>query len=186
MSGKGNCYDNARVERFFKTLKSELVRRSAFQTRAEATDALARSIDGFYTPRRRHAALGFVSPVQVERRCTGSTALHSTEASPLCTDLTHDPEQVVAWFVRRWSVEVTFQELRAHLGVETQRQWSDTAIARTTPCLFALVSSVTLLASRVPARARCQVVTAAWYLKPRPTFSDPWRWCAGCSGASRV
>lgn len=90
----------------------------------------------------------------------------------LCTDLTRDPEQVVAWFVHRWRVEATFQELRAHLGVETQRQWSDTAIARTTPCLFALFSIVTLLASRVPARDRRKAATAAWYLKPRPTFSD--------------
>lgn len=56
----------------------------------------------------------------------------------LCTDFAREPAQVVSWFVRRWSVEVTFQEVRAHLGVETQRQWSDTAIARTTPCLHAL------------------------------------------------
>ena len=48
----------------------------------------------------------------------------------LCTDLTRDPAQIIAWFVRRWSVEMTFQEVRAHLGVETQRQSSDTAIAR--------------------------------------------------------
>nr|WP_245291072.1 transposase [Methylobacterium aquaticum] len=53
----------------------------------------------------------------------------------LCTDLTRDPEQILTWFVRRWSVEVTFQETRAHLGVETQRQWSDKAIARTTGSL---------------------------------------------------
>jgi len=68
MSGKGNCYDNAMVETFFKTLKSELVWRTAFQTRAEAHQALARYIDGFYNPIRRHSALGFASPVQFERR----------------------------------------------------------------------------------------------------------------------
>jgi hypothetical protein len=90
----------------------------------------------------------------------------------LCTDLTQDPAQIVAWFVRRWSVEVTFQEVRAHLGVETQRQWSDTAIARTTPCLLALFSIVTLLAARLPARERRQTAAAAWYPKPRSTFSD--------------
>src|SRR3712207_4567901 len=90
----------------------------------------------------------------------------------LCTDLARDPAQIVAWFVRRWSVEVTFQEARAHLGVETQRQWSDKAIARTTPCLLALFSIVTLLATRVPAREQRQVATATWYVKPRPTFSD--------------
>lgn len=68
MSGTGNCYDNAMVETFFKTLKSELVWRTVFLTRAEARDALARYIDGFYNPRRRHSALGFISPAQFERR----------------------------------------------------------------------------------------------------------------------
>jgi hypothetical protein len=90
----------------------------------------------------------------------------------LCTDLAQDPAQIIAWFVRRWSVEVTFREARAHLGVETQRQWSDKAIARTTPCLLALFSIVALLAARLPARERGQVASAAWYPKPQPTFSD--------------
>ena len=90
----------------------------------------------------------------------------------LCTDLDRDPAQIIAWFVQRWSVEVTFQECRAHLGVETQRQWSDKAIARTTPSLLALFSIVTLLAARLPARQRQQAATAAWYPKPQPTFSD--------------
>ncbi|GJD67038.1 IS701 family transposase [Methylobacterium frigidaeris] len=90
----------------------------------------------------------------------------------LCTDLTRDPEQILTWFVRRWSVEVTFQETRAHLGVETQRQWSDKAIARTTPCLLALFSIVTLLAARLPARERRKKALAAWYPKAQPTFSD--------------
>ena len=53
----------------------------------------------------------------------------------LCTDLGAEPADVLSWFVRRWSVEVTFAEARRHLGVETQRQWSDAAIARTTPAL---------------------------------------------------
>jgi hypothetical protein len=90
----------------------------------------------------------------------------------LCTDLARDPAQIVAWFVRRWQVEVTFQESRAHLGVETQRQWSDKAIARTTPCLLALFSIVTLLAARLAARERRQITVTAWYAKPQPTFSD--------------
>ncbi len=90
----------------------------------------------------------------------------------LCTDLALDPVQIVTWFVRRWCVEVTFQEGRAHLGVETQRQWSDKAVTRTTPCLLALFSIVTLLAARLPARERQRVATAAWYHKPVPTFSD--------------
>jgi hypothetical protein len=90
----------------------------------------------------------------------------------LCTDLAQDPTQIVSWFVRRWCVEVTFQEARAHLGIETQRQWSDKAIGRTTPCLLALFSIVTLLAARLPARERRYITSAAWYRKPQPTFSD--------------
>ena len=88
----------------------------------------------------------------------------------LCTDLAQDPAQIVAWFVRR--CEVTFQEVRAYLGVETQRQWSDKAVARTTPCLLALFSIVTLLAARLPARQRQRIAATAWYPKPQPTFSD--------------
>ncbi|MFL5159816.1 MAG: IS3 family transposase [Microvirga sp.] len=67
MSGKGNCYDNAVVETFFKTLKSELVWRTVFDTRAEAKAAIGRYIDGFYNPVRRHSTLDYVSPVQFER-----------------------------------------------------------------------------------------------------------------------
>jgi DDE superfamily endonuclease len=90
----------------------------------------------------------------------------------LCTDPAQDPLQVVRWFVQRWQVEVTFREVRDHLGVETQRQWSDKAIARTTPCLLGLFSVVTLLAARLDHRARLRVSAAAWYRKKRPTFSD--------------
>ena len=67
MSGKGNAYDNAMVESFFKTLKTELVWRTSFQTRQEAVNAIAHYIDGFYNPSRRHSALGYLSPVQFER-----------------------------------------------------------------------------------------------------------------------
>ncbi len=67
MSGKGNCYDNAMVETFFKTIKSELVWRTVFYTRAEAATAIARYIDGFYNPVRRHSALDYTSPAQFER-----------------------------------------------------------------------------------------------------------------------
>jgi len=73
----------------------------------------------------------------------------------LCTDRSADPIGVLRWFVRRWCaqkflrLEVTFEEARAHLGMETQRQWSDLAILRTTPCLLALFSLVTLMANRV-------------------------------------
>jgi putative transposase len=67
MSGRGNCFDNAMVETFFKTLKSELVWRTAFETRADATAAIGRYIDGFYNPIRRHSALDFTSPAQFEK-----------------------------------------------------------------------------------------------------------------------
>ncbi|WP_233560265.1 IS3 family transposase, partial [Teichococcus wenyumeiae] len=67
MSGKGNCYDNAMVETFFKTLKSELVWRTMFETRQDAEQAIGRYIDGFYNPVRRHSALDFTSPAQFER-----------------------------------------------------------------------------------------------------------------------
>jgi transposase InsO family protein len=68
MSGKGNCYDNAMVETFFKTLKSELVWRTVFYTRHEADQAIGRYIGGFYNPVRRHSALDFASPAQFENR----------------------------------------------------------------------------------------------------------------------
>jgi hypothetical protein len=90
----------------------------------------------------------------------------------LCTDPDVAPADILAWFVRRWATEVTFEEARRHLGVETQRQWSDAAIARTTPILFALFSVVTLLATRLARDGRLPVRTAAWYTKPTPTFSD--------------
>lgn len=89
----------------------------------------------------------------------------------LCTDTTAHPVDILGWFARRWSMEVTFAEVRRHLGVETQRQWSDRAIARTTPALLALFSLVTLWSSAMP----CAALTnraAPWYLKPAPTFAD--------------
>jgi hypothetical protein len=89
----------------------------------------------------------------------------------LCTDLAADPLMVLGWFVRRWSVAVTFAEVRRHLGVETQRQWSDKAIARTTPALLGLFSLVTLWAGEVITDGRAPR-QAAWYRKPQFTFSD--------------
>ena len=90
----------------------------------------------------------------------------------LCTDLSATPVQIVEWFVCRWRVEVTFEEVRAHLGVETQRQWSDLAIARTTPALLGLFSLITLLAHQRAESEPLPVRQAAWYRKQRPTFSD--------------
>lgn len=90
----------------------------------------------------------------------------------LCTDQSADPVEILQWFVRRWQVEVTFQEVRTHLGVETQRQWSEKAIARTTPALMGLFSWVTLLADRSQVDGQFPVRQAAWYIKTTPTFSD--------------
>jgi hypothetical protein len=90
----------------------------------------------------------------------------------LCTDPRRTPEQILLWFIQRWQLEVTFQETRTHLGVETQRQWSDRAIARTTPSLLALFSLVTLLAAQLRPAEREAAASSAWYRKPRPTFSD--------------
>jgi hypothetical protein len=90
----------------------------------------------------------------------------------LCTDSHVDAVQILKWFVMRWQLEVTFQEVRAHLGVETQRQWSDWAIARTTPALLGLFSLVTLLAHHSTRRGKLPIRQAAWYAKPLPTFSD--------------
>jgi hypothetical protein len=90
----------------------------------------------------------------------------------LSTNPTLDPCQILLWFVRRWRVEVTFHEVRTHLGVETQRQWSDAAIARTTPALLGLFSLVTLLANQSARHEKLPVRQAAWYPKLTPSFSD--------------
>ena len=90
----------------------------------------------------------------------------------LSTNLQADPLQILAWFIMRWSLEVTFQECRAHLGLETQRQWSDLAVARTTPALLGLFSLVTLLAQQLTQPQPLPVRTTAWYAKTEPTFSD--------------
>ena len=90
----------------------------------------------------------------------------------LCTDLWATQTQILTWFIRRWGLEVTFQESRTHLGLETQRQWSDLAVARTTPALLGLFSLVTLSAFRLTQNQPLPVRSAAWYTKPEPTFSD--------------
>src|SRR5919201_3514500 len=90
----------------------------------------------------------------------------------LCTDVSVRPQQIVEWFVVRWQVEVTYEEARAHLGIETQRQWSDLAIQRTTPTLLALFSLVTLIAHELLQGQALPVRQAAWYTKPLPTFVD--------------
>jgi DDE superfamily endonuclease len=82
------------------------------------------------------------------------------------------PRDLVRRFVHRWTIETTFEESRAHLGLETQRQWSDQAIARTTPCLFGLYSVVALLAHALHPDGKIPVHRTAWYQKSQATFSD--------------
>jgi hypothetical protein len=90
----------------------------------------------------------------------------------LSTNPKATPEQILLWFRQRWQVEVTFEEVRAHLGVETQRHWSDLAILRTTPALFALFSIVVLLAHQLQSQIEFPLPQSAWYDKSLPTFVD--------------
>jgi DDE superfamily endonuclease len=96
---------------------------------------------------------------------------HDTEAF-LCTDTQMAPLDVLDCYNRRWSMETTYEEARAHLGVETQRQWSDPAIFRTTPLLFGLYSLVTLYVQQNAERLALTPRRAAWYPKPAATFAD--------------
>jgi hypothetical protein len=89
-----------------------------------------------------------------------------------CTDINARAEEIIRWFVMRWSLEVTFEEAREHLGMETQRQWSDLAIARTTPVILGLFSLVMMLAHRLQPDGKVPILTTAWYQKTEATFSD--------------
>jgi hypothetical protein len=88
-----------------------------------------------------------------------------------CSDPQLPAAQIIAWFIARWNIEVTFEELRAHLGFETQRQWSDKAIERTAPCLFGIFSLIVLMA-KVLHPGTLPVRQASWYLKEEATFID--------------
>jgi hypothetical protein len=91
----------------------------------------------------------------------------------LCTDLEADPKKILCWFVMRWQLEVTFQEMRRHLGFQTQRQWSELAIQRTTPALLGVFSLITLFAhDRMAQAAGAFRRQAACYHKRHPTFAD--------------
>jgi hypothetical protein len=88
-----------------------------------------------------------------------------------CTATSVAASQIVRWFIARWNIEVTFEELRAQLGFETQRQWSDQAIARTTPCLFGIFSLVVVMAKTLHP-ITLPIRQTSWYLKEEATFSD--------------
>ncbi len=90
----------------------------------------------------------------------------------LCTDTEASPREVLNLFSRRWAMETTYEEARAHLGVETQRQWSDPAIFQTTPLLLGLYSVVALYVHQHAERLALSPRRAAWYSKPAATFGD--------------
>ena len=94
----------------------------------------------------------------------------------LSTNVAYTPAQILPWFVRRWTMEVTCEEARAHLGMDTQRQWHARAIARTTPALLSLDTIITLTAQLLIEQGTPCMRSTAWYRKTRPTFSDALAW----------
>ena len=100
----------------------------------------------------------------------------------LSTDVEQNALEIVRLFMRRWPMEVTFQEVRTHLGLDGQRQWNERAIARTTPSLLGLFSIVTLVADRIRGQQKIirPLLWAAWYKKELPTFSDALGWVRRC------
>lgn len=94
------------------------------------------------------------------------------EQALLCTDTQVQAQQVLEWYVMRWPLEVTFEEGRRHLGIETQRQWSKQATLRTTPVLLGLYSLVALCAHHISQTEPVPVQQTAWYRKQLPTFVD--------------
>ena len=89
-----------------------------------------------------------------------------------CTDPSQEPARIIADYTKRWPLEVTIEESRAHLGIATQRQWSDLAIERSTPALLGLYSMVALFAQALHPDGKIPVARAAWYAKEQATFSD--------------
>lgn len=93
-------------------------------------------------------------------------------SSPYAPVSTLSPFQILTWFIWRWNEEVTFEDVREHLGFETQRQWNDLAILRTSPALLGLFSFVTLLAHALLGDDELPVRQTAWYIKDEATFAD--------------
>jgi hypothetical protein len=89
-----------------------------------------------------------------------------------CTDTGASAEEIIKWFVLRWGLEVTFEEMREQMGMETQRQWSDLAIARTTPILMGLFSLVVIYTRKLRPDGKIPILSSAWYDKVEVTFSD--------------
>jgi hypothetical protein len=112
-----------------------------------------------------------VDPVPVRWVLVRATDNSIKPAAFFCSDPDIEPLFILKWFVSRWNIEVTFEELRAHLGLETQRQWSDRAIERTTPCLFGVFSLVVIMAKMLYPQS-LPIRQAEWYEKDEAAFSD--------------
>jgi hypothetical protein len=93
-------------------------------------------------------------------------------AALLCTNTAMDAQQIITYFIRRWAMEVTLKESRTHLGVESQREWSDKAIERTTPVLMGLFSIVALWATQLHQQQLLKPEHTAWYHKEHISFAD--------------
>ena len=104
----------------------------------------------------------------------------------LATPLEPTSEQMLAWFVRRWTLEVTCEEARAHLGMATQRQWHDRAMARTTPALVSLYSIMTLTAQLLNERERPVYAAQRGMAKRAPRFRRRWPGCGGSCGSISI
>jgi DDE superfamily endonuclease len=115
-----------------------------------------------------------VSPVPIRWVLVCDPTGEHGPAAFLSTDLEATSDMILGWFVSRWRLETTFQEVRTHLGVETQRQWSDRAVLRTTPILLGLFSLITLWADDLARNtsAALRPNATSWYRKNQPTFSD--------------
>ena len=134
---------------------------------------------------KRALALPFFSVLEPSKKCDAATTpipirwvlvvdpTGKLDPLPLMsTDPLMTPERMIELFIDRWGLAVTFEETREHLGVETQRQWSDRAIARSTPVLMGLYSCVCLMANRLSRVDLLKVETTAWHKKEHVTFSD--------------
>jgi hypothetical protein len=88
--------------------------------------------------------------------------------------LSHSARRIIEGYVERWPEEVTFEEARRHLGMETQRQWSDEAVTKTTPIILASFSIITLIGWEL-SQSRKEMIPkqcTSWYKKQHITFSD--------------
>jgi hypothetical protein len=88
------------------------------------------------------------------------------------SDVSLPPEQIVSLFAARWNIEVTFQEVRTHLGFTTPRNWSKKSVLRTGPCLLGLYSLVSLIHARALGGVSAAPLRTPWYAKQNATFSD--------------